>query len=473
MKQHPIKILSLMTKNFWLLLIPLLRGLLSLGGNLYEWFSGAWLDLLVLLVIIGAAWLRWFCTRYSLSSRAISVSTGVLARRQFILPFRAICAASAEKKFFYRPFGAVKVLLDTNAGALRGADLSLTLRQKDYCLLFHYLNRHPKRAVSYHPGKLRLVFFSLLFSSTLSGALLLATLVVQSGKLLGRSLQDEILVTVTDLSQRLALGIPPLAIVFSLLLLTGWLFSFLGNLFRHLRFSVRRSGKFIGIRSGMFTLRRHFVNADKINYCDLRQNLLMKLFSVMSVHVNCTGYGKSKNEIPVFVPVTTKISVYSSLMLLLPAFKSEKITVRPLKRSWFRFMWFPVIGLSLLPIAALILHYFLPLLDSFTFFGAIMAGIPLFWLLIVKFIALFTTGVTMGDTHVFLQYCKGFSFHTLIIPREKIAKIIQSQSIFQRYCHCGDLSIFTNNEFTKLHKIYSLPLGKLGGDALFIENRKN
>ena len=51
-KQHPIALLQYTTKNFWLLLIPLLRGLFSLDVDFYSWLSGAYLDVLVILVIL-------------------------------------------------------------------------------------------------------------------------------------------------------------------------------------------------------------------------------------------------------------------------------------------------------------------------------------------------------------------------------------------------------------------------------------
>ena len=49
---HPVQIIR-NTSRFWLLLLlPVLRGFLFSGGNLYVWMKGAWMDLLVLVAIV-------------------------------------------------------------------------------------------------------------------------------------------------------------------------------------------------------------------------------------------------------------------------------------------------------------------------------------------------------------------------------------------------------------------------------------
>ena len=68
-RQHPIKILVLMSKNFWLLLIPLVRGLVTLRLDFYRWVSGAWLDILILLFIGRSAYFRWLFATYDVKDR--------------------------------------------------------------------------------------------------------------------------------------------------------------------------------------------------------------------------------------------------------------------------------------------------------------------------------------------------------------------------------------------------------------------
>lgn len=461
-RQPKIKILMLTSRNFWLLIIPLLRGLISLRFDLYHWIQGAWLDILVILVILGSAYLRWYRTTYIIGENSLRVETGVFAHSSYTISYESVCAVLAEEKFLLRPFKAVNLNMDTNAGIANTADLKLTIRKSEMKALFSLLDKKEANAVrtSYRPSRINLVLFSVLFSSTLSGIILFSTLLIRSGKILGTSLLEvRLMKVVTDAAQKIAPILPPIAVGISLLLLTGWLISFVGNLLRHIGFTIRRHGTKIRIRNGFFTKRRYFIQSNRINYADLRQNLLMKLFSVMSVHVNCSGYGKMKNEIPVFLPVTTKQQVYGSLRLLLPGMEVLPGGIKPRGRYFTRYLWLPFYAMLIIPAAGLVLNYFFPLWHSLIFFLTVMAEIPFLWLFAVKLTAFLTTRIAMNEKQLCLTYSFGYAFHKIIIPRDKIAKVTITQSIFQRVTKACDVRIFATNEFTKRHKIIAMPLG--------------
>ncbi len=82
-RQHKIAILKYTTKNFWLLLIPLVRGLIAMNFDFYNWFHGAYLDIIVILLIIGLAVLRWRFVQFHILDEGITVKTGVIMRREF------------------------------------------------------------------------------------------------------------------------------------------------------------------------------------------------------------------------------------------------------------------------------------------------------------------------------------------------------------------------------------------------------
>ncbi len=458
--QHPIKILKLTTKNFWLLLIPLLRGLIALQGDLYTWVRGAWLDILVILFIGGIAYLRWYFTWFEITDKAINVQAGVLAKSVFSVPFSSVCAVSSEKKFYLKPIRAVNLYLDTNSGTFRSADIQLTVRLKDSRVLFKTIMKENALGykASYSPSRFNLTIFSFLFSSTLSGVVFIVTFLLESSKIIGNSLEQRLMTAVNDVSNLLATGLPPLTIGISLLIAVGWLFSFINNLLRHIGFKIERINKIINIRTGFFTKRHYYINAEKINYADLRQNTLMMLFSVMSVHVNCSGYGKVKNEIPVFVPMTTSKQVYSSLQLLLPSISVIPGGVKPKKSYFFRFIWAPLVGILVITALALIAYRIFPSWYSMILFMAIMIEIPAIWLLIAKFVHFATTRIAFSENKLCLKYSFGYAFHTILLPMDKIAKITIKQSFFQTFANSCDIKIYSNNEFTQYHRVICMPL---------------
>lgn len=385
----------------------------------------------------------------------------MFAHSAYTISYASVCAVLAEEKFLLRPFRAVNLAMDTNAGIANTADLKLTIRRSESETLFSYLDEKEQNAVrtSYRPSRINLILFSVLFSSTLSGIILFSTLLIQSGKILGTSLlQTGFVKVVTEAARKIVPMLPPIAVGISLLLLTGWLISFVGNLLRHIGFTIQRNGTRIRIKNGFFTKRNYFIRNNRINYVDLRQNLLMKLFSVMSVHVNCSGYGKRKNEIPVFLPVTTKQQVYGSLRLLLPGMEVLTGGIKPRRRYFTRYTWLPFYASLIIPVAGFVVNYFFPLWHSLIFFLTIMVEIPFLWLLIVKFTAFLTTRIALDDEEMCLTYSFVYAFHRVIIPRDKIAKITVTQSLFQRVTKACDVRIYATNEFTKSHRIIAMPI---------------
>lgn len=77
-RQHPLAIVHAFSRYILLLLLPLLRSLLLLRGDVVVWAKGAWLDILVLMLVVGFGVAQWLCTTYALQSKGMYVESGVL-----------------------------------------------------------------------------------------------------------------------------------------------------------------------------------------------------------------------------------------------------------------------------------------------------------------------------------------------------------------------------------------------------------
>lgn len=117
---------------------------------------------------------------------------------------------------------------------------------------------------------------------------------------------EEILMTLTDQAAAYFKGIPRLAITISILILSAWLISFIGNLLRYSRFRFYADRKAFSVHRGLISPYRYRLRRGAVNYIDIRQNLMMKLLHLMSVHISCPGYGNQKNELPVLMPLLQK-----------------------------------------------------------------------------------------------------------------------------------------------------------------------
>ena len=89
-RQHPIAVMRYVSKNFWLLLIPLVRGLLALKFDFYNWLSGAYLDILIVLAIFGMAFFRWWNINFETTESGINISTGLFVREMMQIPFYSV-----------------------------------------------------------------------------------------------------------------------------------------------------------------------------------------------------------------------------------------------------------------------------------------------------------------------------------------------------------------------------------------------
>lgn len=460
-RQHKVVILKYATKNFWMLLIPLVRGLIAMGFDFYSWLQGAYLDLVVIFLMIGFAVLRWYFVKFHIGEKEIFVSRGILVRNEFSIPYSAVACASAKRSMWLRPIRAVTVAIDSDSHSALGkrgkADLELVVKSTDYTQIYNNLPSGSTNAkITYKASKTNLVFFSLVFSSALSGIIFLGTFFIQGSKIVGNQLEEQFITAVsnvTEFMQKIISGVAPAAAALTLIIALSWGFSFASNLLRHINFRIQRRGNDITVRNGFFSKWKYHINISKVNCVDLRQNLLMKICKVMSVHVSCTGYGKSKNEIPVFVPVTTRKRVMSSMRMMLPSFTLSNIFLKPKKYYILPFVWLPLLAALVFPAgAAAAAHFFPGWLDTIRFL-LVMAEIPSLYMIAVKITAKLTTGIGEDKDMLTLKYCSFSQFHTVIVPKSRIAYIRLSRTIFQRFNGTCDVWVYSRGEHASKHRI--------------------
>ena len=460
-RQHPIKMFTYTTSSFWLLLIPLARKLYRLSFNIAEWFKGDWLDILIISLIFGFAFLRWFFITFSIEDDCIKTGTGYFGLIKSRIDYGVISSVTCSQGAFYRFFGCYKVCIDTNSDFMKGHDITLALKKSDFKHLTNILKEKNigKVKYSYTPKKIHLIVFSFLFSSTLSGVILLATLMIQVTRIIGRQMEQKYLTIVNDRIQNfLTINLPPIAIAAASIIIVGWLYSLAVNLLRHWNFTTVRQGDSIIIKSGFITNRESVIMRNKIYSVDKRQNFFMRMFQICSVNIDCAGYGKGMRQIAVLLPMTTNKEVNNSLKVLMPDHVNLHNKLKSRFRDFIGFTTPPfLLGISIPILAYIVWRIFPGWLDIIKFVAFILE-IPAFWLFVVKFSSIFTTGIGFEDGYVVLNYCKLYQFHTVTIPEDQITRIDYYQTIFQKWNNNCSLRIYTYSEKIKCHKVKNFPL---------------
>lgn len=465
-RSHPINILENTSKFLILLLIPILRTLiavlLSHGEGFLAWFKGAWLDLSIVLLIIGLGIYNWYLYEFSFDEKGIYINKGIIFKDKKFIPTTNISYLSIKTPWYYRPFKIVRLKADTDGGPFTSADFHITVKESYALALSNKIKKnitkHKKIKKYYIPHSLYLAVFSFLTSNSLTGAIYLSASISQIGNFFGKDIQNKLFIEFKKITNILAFGLPPFAAIIAYIILGTWVISFFINLLQNLNFCVIRQNNHLQISSKFISKQFFLISIDKINAVITRQSLWTKIFHLSSVLVDCTGYGKHKSEIGVLFPCGTSGDLKNSLKMILPEIEFVKRQTKPKLINLSRFLIPPgtltlcVIGLFLLS-----LHFFPSFRKSIILLFIILI-IPCLWWLFVKIYAFLFSGIGANDKILTLNYTFGYQILGVSIPKNKISKIEISQTLFQLSTKCCDVTFHTYGEGRKRYKVLNLNL---------------
>jgi putative membrane protein len=448
--QHPLAIIDAFFRYIILLLLPLVRSITLFTTDLRTWLQGVWIDVLVLLAIILFGTLRWNCIRVRIEEDGVLHRAGIWMIREQRIPFSHISSVIAEHSWYLRPFSAVRVRIETDAGNDELPDVRLLLREKDADALLAgvsgYLRDEQVMVRRYEPRSLYVGLLSFVTSDSLTGVLFAATLISQTGKLLGEEAEDRLITSLTRMMELAASWLPPVAAIIGCTLLGGWLIDFVSNLIRHLRFRAVRQGSALFVRCGIFTEREYTLAAERVNFLQLRQSLLTRLIGYYAGMINCTGYGKGKNELSVLLPAVGEDDLRRSLNLILPELRPTGNRWHPPARTLWRILWPALLLCTVVGFTWRTALRWLPSLWELVLFLGAMLMLPSIWWLMVRLVSFFHTGIgCRKDTFTF-RGVSGFRFFTIVCRADKIAKMQVTRTIFQQQNGCGDLRIWFRSE---------------------------
>ena len=469
-RQHPIKMIDYTSRNLWLLLIPLSKYLIASRFNFQDWIRTNWVDILAISGIFTIAVLRWIFVRFDIDADGITAHTGLFGVVRTKVYFSEITTVSFCQSWINRPFKAHTIYIETNARTVSKEDVRLVLSQRNADILYRFIgyDERDKPNVTYSPRKTHLMVFSLLFSSALSGVILYGTFMFEAYKIVGIEIEQELIARVngefTKIDERflrLSETIPKAVLLLGGIVILGWFISFLATLVRHWSFTVSRTKSRLFVKSGVLIKRRHIINREKVNYYDLRQTLLMKIFKICSVTLDCTGYGKSRREISALIPITTYEQMNASLKMLVPELPRPRPEIRTGRNDVGRFVFIPIVLCFIPPVIRHFIRYLVS--DWHREINSIMAilMIPLVWLVIVKAAAAFNTSVGFNERGCAVSYCKMFQFHKIFLPKSNISKIRITRDPFQMINKTCTLWIYTCGEKEKFHKMKSMPYDEI------------
>lgn len=451
---HPLTIVQNLGRVLYFVIIPVLRGFVgALRGDLARWAQGAWVDILVLLLMVTVAVWRWWVATYTTDGQEFVLRTGWLVTRQIRVPMDNMTTISVVESFYLRPFGAALLRADTLGGSAGRPDFSILVKreQAERLLERQRLPGGQIRPRRYVPKLHSILALALLTSNSFGGILFISTFVSQSGRLLGRGFSDLLVGTFEELARTLAFGVPPAAAAIAYILLAGWLIGFLLTFFRYKNFEVSRGKDTLNIGGGVFTNRQYCIRFHDINFIDMRQSIATKAMGMFSLYISAVGYGKHKDDISCIIPTEDRTAFTLARERLFPAFSPSRLQVRPKLSGVFRFIGAPLTLCAAIPLAIVLLTCFFPAWRDFVLFVGLMSLAPALFFLTIRAIDFKTGGFSKSGKFYTLRYSKGFYLHTVVIPEDKIVSITLRQSPVQQIGPNCDLFLNTRAETRLTH----------------------
>ena len=332
---HPAAILVELIRALRQFAVPLIVGFFASGG-------GGWRGVFYLVAfgvaVVGAGeeFLRWRRFRYEIAGGALRVRSGVLARRERVVPLEHIQAVDFEETLVQRLFGVVGVKVETAAGGSAQSDIQLkALSKADAAALRDRLTAARGMALPADAGGAPLGTQPVapagaqLIRKLAPGELLIAG--ATSGRIgpamaiLVGALQIADDVLPSQAWRRLNIPTPELTvhgviIVLAVIGLAAWLLAVGSTVLTFGAFELRRDGDRLLISHGLLDRRRSTIPLARIQAVRVSEGLLRQPFGLGAVRIESAGYGKDTAESGVLFPLLRMSELASFLDSACPAF---------------------------------------------------------------------------------------------------------------------------------------------------------
>ncbi|RNF38589.1 PH domain-containing protein [Planococcus salinus] len=452
-KLHPVSAFINFVKGLKELIIPFV---VIFGVNIFRdggvsaMFTGGWIELLpvliggvVLLFLLIAGIIKWKRFVYWFEDGELRIEYGLFVKKKRYIPFDRIQSLNYTEGIFHRPFGLVKVKVETaGSGKMGEAEAELTaISREDADRIETEMEaakrgfREPASAVE-HPSEeqaeipeekkdarmvYRMNMRSLLILATTSGGIgvVLSAVAVFFSQFSELIPYDAIYEEVMVLWRFGALIV---ALLVFIGLAIAWVISVILTVLANYQFTIYTDEDHIYITRGLLEKKRVSVPFKRIQGVQVSQNPLRELFGYATVTVESAGgsIGDKDEKIRLF-PLVKKKDMIPIVAELFPETNWTPEMTKAPKRS-LRF-FYRLDFLWMIPLIGVLSYFFFPL--------------GLLSLLIVPIVLALavwqhrTMGYALIGKQLTMEF-RGISKHTFFMMKKRIQAIEVTQSYFQR-----------------------------------------
>jgi putative membrane protein len=301
-------------------------------------FGVAGLFILGTVVVRALSWLRF---TYAVTPQGVQVRSGLLTRRERLVPFERIQSVDLREGLLERLFGVTQVRIETAAGG-GNADVILGAISREQAtelrdLLRRRSSSRPGEPSEGHAPSVAASVAGEPIYTVSPGRLLIAgatsnrigpALAILAGAF---QFADDLLPK--EWWERLAMSAPTqsLRVLVALVLVAlavAWIIAIATTVLTFGGFELRREGDRLLISYGLLERRRSTIPIARIQAVTISESWLRQPFGLAAVRVESAGYGKASAESGVLAPIIPIAEVATLLDRACPAYSLEAVPPR-------------------------------------------------------------------------------------------------------------------------------------------------
>lgn len=424
---HPISAVISCLKQLKELIIPFLVFVVFGSKNgLFQLFAS--LGVIVLVLIIGI--LTWLRFTYRLEEGELRIEYGVFVRKKRYIPFERIQSLDLSEGILQRPFGLVKVKVET-AGSSGEAEAVLTAISKSQAILIQQALSSAKDSASFdeeesikNEQEITLYKISpkelLLLASTSGGVGVVLSAVIAF------ILQFEEFIPYEKVFSGLEDFISSGVLVVSLLVFIGfliaWVAALIGTMLKYAGFTVKKNEDDFIITRGLLEKRQLTIPLHRIQAIRISENLIRQPFGLCTVYIESAGGSATDTESAreMLLPIAKRNVITTILSPYLPEYNLEISILSAPKRSMKRYLFRGL--LYMLPIIAVSILFIKP-----WGYLSFLIVIPSMLLSYLKFK---DAGWKIDSDQLTLRY-RTIIKNTIFMKRKRIQSLVMRESYFQ------------------------------------------
>lgn len=441
-KMHPIAIFQLFLSQLKDIIFPFVA-LFFIGGKPSEWgpinflISGV-----ILIIFLTLGFLSWFYFSYYVVGRELRIENGIFVKKKRYIPFERIQSLDFTEGILHRPFGLVKVKIETAGGTDEAEAQLIAISKKDAAELKRYIQQQKREyTADQHDGELvekeeqeKTILYQLkgkeliILASTSGGVGVIVSAIIAF------LLQfDELIpydAVMGYMKQFITNGIAFISLIIFAIFLLLWVVSLVVTMLKYSNFMLVKGERDLIITRGLLEKKQITIPLQRIQAIKIKENILRQPFQLASVYIISASGSLTDNESTdvVAIPLIKRKKIATLIQQMVSEYVLPEKFISPPKHALGRYLiksiWFGFI----FPIPVACIYFFPP-------WGYLSLLLIIFFLL-SGYISYQSAGWSLDGKQLTIS-SRQIDKVTLIMKKNRIQSLDYTEGIWQRK---GDLA---------------------------------